>query len=83
MSIYVGDLDLSVTEHKLLEFFRVRYPSAFMSKIITDNLSKASKGYGFVKFTNQEEAQKAIQDMNGQQLLGRPIKVSNAYLKTK
>lgn len=56
----MGDLDAAVTEHKLLEFFRAKYPSAFLSKIITDSSTKVSKGYGFVKFTNAEEASKAI-----------------------
>jgi RNA recognition motif-containing protein len=60
IQIYIGDLDPSVTEHKLLEFFKSKYPSAYMSKIITDNSTKLSKGYGFVKFTNNEESVKAI-----------------------
>jgi RNA recognition motif-containing protein len=54
-----------------------------MSKIITDNITKMSKGYGFVKFNNQEEAFKAIAEMNGQMFYGKPLKVSTAYLKTK
>jgi RNA recognition motif-containing protein len=54
IQVYVGDLESSVTEHKLLEFFKSKYPSAYMSKIITDNATKLSKGYGFVKFTNNE-----------------------------
>jgi RNA recognition motif-containing protein len=60
MQIYVGELAPAITEHKLLELFRMRYPSAFNAKIITDNATKISKGYGFVKFTNHEEAHKAI-----------------------
>jgi RNA recognition motif-containing protein len=52
IQIYIGDLDPSVTEHKLLDLFKSRYPSAYMSKIITDNATKISKGYGFIKFTN-------------------------------
>jgi len=60
IQIYVGDIEQSVTEHKLLEFFRSRYPSAFSAKIITDNVTKLSKGYGFVKFTNHDEAHRAI-----------------------
>lgn len=54
MQVYVGDLDPAVTEHKLLELFRTKYSSAFMSKIITDGATKTSKGYGFVKFTNHD-----------------------------
>lgn len=54
-----------------------------MGKIITDNTTKLSKGYGFVKFSSQEDAQKAIAETNGQNVFGKVIKVSNAYLKTK
>ena len=52
--IYVGEIDSSATEHKLLEFFRSKYSSAFSAKIITDTATKLSKGYGFVKFANLE-----------------------------
>jgi RNA recognition motif-containing protein len=83
MQVYVGDLDPAVTEHRLLELFRTKYSSAFMSKIITDGATKTSKGYGFVKFTNHDEAHKAIVEMNGYVLLSKAIKVSTAYLKPK
>ena len=43
-----------MTEHKLLELFKIKYPSAFNAKIITDNLTKISKGYGFVRFNNSD-----------------------------
>lgn len=79
----MGDLDAAVTEHKLLEFFRAKFPSAYLSKIITDTATKVSKGYGFVKFTNAEEASRAIAEMNGQSLLGKALKVSTAFMKTK
>lgn len=79
----MGDLDPAVTEHKLLEFFRAKFPSAYLSKIITDTATKVSKGYGFVKFANAEEASKAIGEMNGQSLLGKALKVSTAFMKTK
>lgn len=83
ISVYVGDLDPSITELKLLEFFRNKYPSAFMSKIISEPSTKMSKGYGFVKFNNHEEAQKSISELNGSNLNGKAIKVSHAYMKNK
>jgi len=45
--------------------------------------TKISKGYGFVKFINPEEAQRAISEMNGISLNGKNIKVSHAYMKNK
>lgn len=54
-----------------------------MAKIITDNITKVSKGYGFVKFSNQDDANKAISEMNGQMLGDKAIKVSQAFQKNK
>jgi RNA recognition motif-containing protein len=73
-SIYVGDLDSSVTEEKLKEFFEEKYKSVVSAKIVVDNITKMGKGYGFVKFSNQAESIKAINEMNGKYLCGRPIK---------
>ena len=54
-----------------------------MCKIITDPSTKISKGYGFVKFGNLEESQKAITEINGHVFMGRALKVSTAYMKSK
>lgn len=54
-----------------------------MSKIITDPSTKISKGYGFVKFTNLDEANKALIEMNGQTIGDKVIKVSQAHQKQK
>lgn len=83
IQVYVGDLPLNLTDHKLLQFFKQKYPSAFMSKIITDPATKASKGYGFVKFSSLEEANKALVEMNGQTIGDKAIKVSQAHQKQK
>ncbi len=74
-SIYVGDLDNSVTEEKLKEFFEEKYKSVVSVKIVIDNITKLGKGYGFVKFSNQAESLKAIKEMNGKYLCGKAIKV--------
>lgn len=54
IQVYVGNLESTVTEHKLLELFKSKYPSAFNAKIKTDTATKVSKGYGFVKFTSND-----------------------------
>lgn len=54
-----------------------------MSKIITDPATKISKGYGFVKFSNLDEANKALIEMNGQTIGEKVIKVSQAHQKQK
>ena len=64
---------------QLLEPFKKKYHSAFESKIITDPTTKLSKGYGFVQFSNYEESQKAITEMQGFMIRGKPIKVSPGF----
>jgi RNA recognition motif-containing protein len=44
------------------------------TKIIVDPVNKTSKGYGFVKFSDQNEAQRAVSEMNGKYLNGKSIK---------
>ena len=73
-TIYVGDLDNAVTEEKLKEFFSAKYKSVISSKIVIDPITKFSKGYGFVKFSDHNESVNAIEEMNGKYLLSRPIK---------
>lgn len=70
----MGDLDNSITEEKLKDFFAEKYKSVISSKIVVDNITKMGKGYGFVKFSNQEESLRAINEMNGKYFGGRPIK---------
>ncbi|CDW73706.1 mrna binding post-transcriptional regulator [Stylonychia lemnae] len=76
--IYVGDLDPNVNDQLLLGAFNKRYPSVLQAKVIVDPVSRYSKGYGFVKFGNQEESQRAIVEMQGKYLFNKPMKINNA-----
>ena len=51
------------------------------AKIIVDPVTRYSKGYGFVKFGNHDEAQKAIVEMQGKYLLTKPMKLNYAASK--
>ena len=62
----------------LMAAFQKRYPSVIQSKIIVDPVTRMSKGYGFVKFANPEEAKRAISEMQGILLFNKPIKVNYA-----
>ena len=77
----MGDLDDSVTEEKLKKLFEEKYKTVVAAKIVIDNITKLSKGYGFVKFSNYDESVKAINEMNGQYLCGKPIKTNQASFK--
>ena len=80
-SIYVSELDPSVNEEILTNFFKGKYKSVINSKIIVDPSTKISKGYGFVKFSDKTESEKAISEMNGQALNGKTMKTGTASYK--
>lgn len=65
--LIVNYLPLSVDGAKLKDMF-APYGTVEEAKIILDRVTKVSRGYGFVKFSNEEEAQKAIEGLNGKTL---------------
>lgn len=77
-SVYVGDLPQEVTDAALLEPFKQRYESAASAKVVTDSHTGRSKGYGFVRFTDSKEQQKALEEMQGLQIAGQSVRVSIA-----
>ncbi|CAO3700151.1 unnamed protein product [Rhizopus microsporus] len=81
-SIFVGDLDNDVNEHYLFSMFHARYPSCHSVKIMTNPSTGFSRGYGFVRFSNQQEQQQAVIEMNGVLCNQRPMRVSFATPKT-
>lgn len=80
MNIYVGNLDFKVNENELEELFR-EFGTVSSAKIITDKYSGRSKGFGFVTMENQEEANKAIGELNGTLLKDRDLVVNEARPK--
>lgn len=81
--MYVGDLDNKVTNAMLLQTFKQIYPSVVEAKVICDPVSRVSKGYGFIKFTNKEESERAMTDMQGKMILGKQIKMNYASQRNK
>ena len=77
MNIYVGNLNFKVSEDDLQRVFE-EHGAVDSVKIISDKYSGRSKGFGFVTMENQEEAQKAIDEMNGVELEGREMVVNEA-----
>lgn len=80
-SLYVCELDASVTNEILRDFFKEKYKSVIDAKIIIDPSTKISKGYGFVKFSDKNESEKALNEMNGVPIKGKPMKTGNASYK--
>jgi len=77
MNIFVGSLPYSLEEADLKELFEA-YGEVNTVKIIIDRESGRSKGFGFVEMSDDEAAQKAISGLNGSEISGRSIAVSQA-----
>ena len=77
MNIFVGSLPFSIEEADLRESFEA-YGAVDSVKIITDKFTGRSKGFGFVEMTNDDEAQKAIDELNGATVEGRTIVVNKS-----
>jgi RNA recognition motif-containing protein len=77
MNIFVGNLNFKVEEYDLKEIFE-EYGEVKSANIITDKFTGKSRGFGFVEMANNEEANKAIEELNGGELEGRNIVVNEA-----
>lgn len=60
-SLYVGDLDRTVYDSELYNFFNVRGFRPHKAKVIMDKVTNAHKGFGLVQFLKQEDADKALE----------------------
>ncbi len=77
MKLYIGNLAWSVDDAKLSQMFS-EFGSVTSASVITDRYSGRSKGFGFVEFADDESGNKAIAAMNGKNVEGRELKVSEA-----
>ncbi len=75
--LYVGGLSYSTTDDALREGFS-QAGTVESATIIIDKMSGRSKGFGFVTFSSASAAEAAISEMNGKDISGRAIKVSEA-----
>ena len=81
LSIFVGDLASDVTDALLQETFASRFPSVKGAKVVTDSNTGRSKGYGFVRFGDENERSRAITEMNGTFCSSRPMRIGVATPK--
>ena len=82
MDIYVGNLAYATTDDGLKAAFAA-YGEVTSARVVTDRMTGRSKGFGFVEMPNREEAQKAIDALNGQPLDGRPVRVNESQPKPR
>ena len=77
VNVYVKNLDEGVTEGMMHEAFSP-YGTITSARVMVDNTSGQSKGFGFVCFSAPEEVTRAITEMNGKMLMNKPIYVARA-----
>ncbi|GAB7356062.1 hypothetical protein MBLNU459_g6679t1 [Dothideomycetes sp. NU459] len=82
-SIFVGDLGPEVNEYVLVSIFQNRFPSCKSAKIMSDPISGLSRGYGFVRFSDEADQQRALTEMQGVYCGNRPMRISTATPKNK
>jgi len=75
--LFIGGLSFKTTQEGLTEAF-AKAGEVVSAVIITDRMTHRSKGFGFVEMANDNEAQKAIEMYNNQELDGRNIVVNEA-----
>lgn len=75
--LFIGGISYSTTQETLQEAFS-EVGTVESAVIITDKMTGRSKGFGFVEMSTEEEAQKAIETLNGKEIDGRTINVSEA-----
>jgi len=80
MNIYVGNLSYKVRENDLKEVME-DYGTVDSVKIIKDRDTGRSKGFAFIEMANEDEAQRAIEELNGAEYEGRTMVVKEARPK--
>jgi len=82
MNIYAGNLPYNVDNDALRSIFEA-YGSVDNVNIIIDRATDRPKGFGFVEMSNDDEAQKAIDNLNDSDIGGRNIRVNEARPREK
>jgi RNA recognition motif-containing protein len=77
MNIYLGNLSYSATENSVRDLFET-FGQVSTTKIVTDKFTGSSRGFGFVEMPNDDEALKAIAELNGKDFEGRKIVVNES-----
>ena len=81
MKLFVGNLNYALQEQELEALFS-QYGEVNSVKIIMDRESGRSRGFGFVEMSDDSEGQRSIDELDGFELKGRSLKVSQAVEKS-
>jgi RNA recognition motif-containing protein len=75
--LFVGNLPFSISQDQLIAIF-AQYGQVMAANIVSDRFSGRSKGFGFVEFEKEEDAMKAVVELNDSEQMGRKIVVKEA-----
>ena len=81
MNIYVGNLSYDTTDEAMKVAFE-SFGEVTSAKVIKDTYTGKSRGFGFVEMSAQAQAQAAIRSLNGKELMGKAMTVSEARPRT-
>lgn len=76
--LYVGNLPFQATEQELQDWFAQASITVSSVNLVRDRFSGEPRGFGFVEISNDAEAERAIQALNGKEFLGRSLTVNEA-----
>ena len=76
--LYVGNLPFQASEEELKNWFQGAGATVANVSLVTDKFTGQPRGFGFVEINNDEEANRAIQSLNGQDFMGRNVVVNEA-----
>ncbi len=79
-NLFVGNMSFNTTEVELRSFFEP-YGEITRIQVMTDRDTGRARGFGFVELADDEEAAKAITELNGKELDGRALNVNEAKPK--
>ena len=81
MKLYVGNLPYNISDDQLNDMF-AKFGTPDSARVITDRDTGQSKGFGFVEFTNADQAKEAL-SLNGTEFGGRALRVNEARPKNE
>lgn len=81
MKIYIGNIQRESSENEIKDLFET-HGKVDSINLIRDNYTKMLKGFGFIEMNDENEAQTAIKNLDGQLFNGRPLSVNVAREKS-
>lgn len=80
--IYIGNMSYSINDDSLAEIFS-EFGDVLSSKVVIDQFTGRSKGFGFIEMGDEEAKNAAISALNGKEVQGRQLKVNEAFDKPR